>query len=167
MVMKKVKDYMNKKVLYLKPDDTILDAAKLFCKNRISGAPIVEDGRTKKLVGIISETDLVDFMGPNICPQPLFGDFAHLSLSMTLVNIVHMTKRQMGMKEDIEKLVQTEIENIMHRNVITITADSSVYDAAKKMEMNDVNRLPVVKDDRSKKMVGIITRADVIRSLIE
>lgn len=53
----KVKDLMTKKVLVLKPYDTFEDAARLFVKNKIDGAPVVDkDG---KLISIITKTDLM------------------------------------------------------------------------------------------------------------
>ncbi|MDR3595350.1 sigma 54-interacting transcriptional regulator [Clostridium sp.] len=53
----KVKDLMTKKVFVLNPDDTFEDAAKLFVKNKIDGAPVVDkDG---KITNIITKTDLM------------------------------------------------------------------------------------------------------------
>src|SRR5688572_8444114 len=52
----KVGDVMTNLVVTLRPQDPISEAARRLVSNRISGAPVVEDGR---LVGIISEADLV------------------------------------------------------------------------------------------------------------
>lgn len=52
----KVKDVMTNLVVALGPRDTIEQAAQRLLSNRISGTPVVDEG---KLVGIVSETDLV------------------------------------------------------------------------------------------------------------
>ena len=53
----KVKDLMNKKVFSVKPEDTILEAARIMSKKDIRRLPVI-DG-SGKLVGIISRTDIL------------------------------------------------------------------------------------------------------------
>ena len=57
--MKKVENFMNKRVVFFSPEDSIFDVAKIFSKRSISGAPVV---RNKKVIGVISESDIVKFM---------------------------------------------------------------------------------------------------------
>ena len=54
----KVADYMAKWLVTLKPNDSVFDAMRTFLNNRISGAPVVD--AAGRLVGILSETDLLD-----------------------------------------------------------------------------------------------------------
>jgi CBS domain-containing protein len=53
----KVSDIMTRRVISVSPTATILDAARLMLKNRISGLPVVS--QTGKLVGIVSEGDFL------------------------------------------------------------------------------------------------------------
>ncbi len=53
----KVKELMTKKVLVLKPNNTVEEAAKLFIENGIDGAPVVD--RDGKLISIVTKTDLM------------------------------------------------------------------------------------------------------------
>ena len=55
----KVKDVMNSKLVFCKPDYTVREAAKILKENSISGAPVL-DG--EELVGIISEADLLKLL---------------------------------------------------------------------------------------------------------
>ena len=52
----KAKDIMTTKLITVSKDDDINDIIQLFISNRISGAPVVENG---KLIGIISEKDIM------------------------------------------------------------------------------------------------------------
>ena len=57
--MKLAKDLMSKDVVYLHPDDSIFDAAKLFSQLDIHGLPVVKDD---KLIGMITVTDIIRFI---------------------------------------------------------------------------------------------------------
>ncbi len=55
----KVKDVMNPKVVFCKPDDTVREVAKILKENNISGVPVLEGD---ELVGIVSEGDLLKLL---------------------------------------------------------------------------------------------------------
>jgi len=50
-----VKDYMARTVVTFKPDTPVLDAVHTLVKNRIAGAPVVDD--EGNLIGMLSELD--------------------------------------------------------------------------------------------------------------
>ena len=50
-----VKDYMARTLVTFKPDTPVLDAVHILVKNRIAGAPVVDDEGT--LLGMLSELD--------------------------------------------------------------------------------------------------------------
>jgi predicted transcriptional regulator len=55
MQAKTVKEYMQRRLVTLQPDMPIEVAIQLLLKNRISGAPVVDEDR--KLIGVLSEKD--------------------------------------------------------------------------------------------------------------
>ena len=61
----KVQDVMNPNVIVCSPDDTIRYVAMLLKQNRISGVPVVKNG---KVIGIVSEGDLLKLLE---VPDPL------------------------------------------------------------------------------------------------
>ena len=72
--MLKAKDFMTKDVITLKEETTIEEAAELLLKNKISGAPVVEDDMT--LVGIITEKDILRlFYAGEDCKSKTVSDF--------------------------------------------------------------------------------------------
>ncbi|EHP84386.1 CBS domain-containing protein [Methanotorris formicicus] len=152
--MIKVRDVMKKPII-VNPNDDIRDVIRLFREHKISGAPVVEDG---ELVGIISESDIVKTITTHnesiglILPSPL--DLIELPLRTTL--------KIEEFKEDIKKALKTKVKDVMTRDVIVISPDEGINNAAKLMIENNIKRLPVVKDG---KLVGIVTRGDIIEAL--
>ncbi|MBP1946435.1 CBS domain-containing protein [Methanobacterium petrolearium] len=154
----KIQDAMEKEVIKFQIDDRIIDVAGSLRENKISGAPVVD--KEGKLAGIISEGDimrLIEVHSPHmnlILPAPL--DLIELPVRM---------KYEMDeIAEDMNKAASLLIGEIMTKKVITIGPEADISDAAHLMDTHDVKRLPVV--DSHGKMVGIITRGDIIGALV-
>lgn len=158
--MKKVKDFMCSDVLFVRPNNSVFDVAKVFSKNNISGAPVVEDGR---VIGVISISDIVKFMGIKLADGSVIAHEPQ-SLSMIFLNLIKMGKGFVDFKKDLERISNTEIKHMMSKEVVAIDPNADLFEAANIMEKSDVNRLPVINDGR---LVGIIARADLIRALID
>lgn len=158
--MKKVKDFMRSDVFFVKPDHSVFDVAKVFSQNNISGAPVVEKG---KVIGVISLSDIIGFMNLNLA-DPDTVSHEPTSLSFLFLNLVKMGKDFVGFKKELERISRTQIKHMMSREVVCISPDAGLFEAAQVMERSDVNRLPVIENG---KLVGIIARADLIKALIE
>lgn len=159
--MKKVKDFMNKKVVSFKPEDSIFDVAQTFAKIGISGAPVVSKG---KVIGVISETDVVKFMSMRLSNALNSKSLPLQSLSMICFNFIKAGKDHLTIKKDLERLSKTKVKNVMTKEAVSVKPDTNVFDAAAIMERHDVNRLPVVSGG---KLVGIVARADLIKALVD
>jgi CBS domain-containing protein len=159
--MKKVRDFMCHDVLFVRPNNSVFDVAKVFSKNNISGAPVVDNG---KVVGVISISDIIKFMRIKLSDGKILGTELTQSLSMILLNLVKMGKDFVDFKKDLERISKTEIKHMMSNIVVAIEPNADLFEAANVMEKNDVNRLPVIDNG---KLIGIIARADLIRALIE
>lgn len=163
--MKKVKDYMSRRVAYVTPYDTIFKAAKIFSKREISGAPVVKSSTNKEIIGVISESDIVKFMGIGLCNlKSVLGDISQFSIWLMFAQFISLGKDQIKIKKSMEKLSKIEVKDVMSKRVVSVSPETSVFEAAQMMENRHINRLPVVKD---KKLVGIIARADLIRALCD
>lgn len=90
-----------------------------------------------KLVGIVSESDLIKKA----------GDLA--------------TVLKKGIEESKEKL-EIKLEKVMTKKVKTLSPDNTVWKSIKLMNKHNINRIPVVE---GKKLVGIISRADLVSAL--
>ncbi len=155
--MKTVEEFMNKDVISLSPDDTIFDAAKLLAQLKIAGAPVVKDD---KVVGIVSLSDIVKFINIKLGKLPIIDSPGFTSLILALAQ---MQKLQLDFKKELNKITSSKVEEVMTKDVTTISPTSTLLEAAELMEKHDVNRLPVVSEG---KLVGIVTRADLVSALI-
>ncbi len=152
--MKKVGEFMNKRVIYFSPKNTIMEISRKFSEYGISGAPIVDSGR---LVGIVTNSDIVRFVN-----QKLYKDATEVNskTSSLLVNLSGSIVEG-NFKKRIDDLMGTAVGDIMTRDVKHVSPDSSLEEAVSVMIDGGVNRLPVV--DKGK-LVGIVARNDVIRA---
>ncbi len=144
----KVRDVMTAPVLSVSPGTPLKEVARLLMERRISGVPVADEAG--KVLGIVSEADfLIKERGPrqaHDARRPLAWLFGEE-------------------RRDVEaaKLSATTAGEAMTRPAVTVSADSSLRDAAALMVEKHVNRLPVVDDDR---LVGIVTRADMVGAFV-
>jgi len=130
-----VGERMSSPPIVIPPDMSVSEALTLFKKERIRRAPIVKDD---KLVGIVSEKDLF-----NASPSPA-----------TTLSVWEMSYL-------LSKLTVAEV---MTKDVITVTKDTPIEEAARIMADNKIGGLPVVEGSR---VIGIITETNLFKMLLE
>lgn len=153
-MMKKVREVMTSPVLTVTPDMPVKEAATLLAKRDVSGAPVVEDD---KIVGIFSEVDVLRSL--KTTKKNLRLVFPSIS-SIGIAFQEELVQREL--LEAYDEIGSMPVSEVMSRDVHTIDADITVKEAVVAMVQNDVNRLPVMKESR---LVGIVTRGDVIKGL--
>ena len=143
----KVRDVMTHLVVTLRPGDTIQEAARLLVENRISGAPVVGDGR---LIGIVSEADLV---AAYTSPVPSRSGFAAPDPLMFLLRgRLSTTHARAG-----------TVREVMTTRVVSVEAEASLWEAARLIDHHGVRRLPVV--DPENYVIGVLARSDLVRAM--
>ncbi len=145
----KVKDVMTKDVISFDPDDTIYEVTTTLKEKNISGAPVVSDN---KVVGIVTEADIME-----LYEEEARGPVDVWELSLKVKEELDRALR------NIKKDASTKVKEIMTKKVETINPETEVSEAAYIMSEKQINRLPVV--DQEGKLVGIISRADIIRAV--
>ena len=141
----RVRELMTENVLTIGPEAPIKDVAKILVDNGISGLPVcdIEGG----VLGVISEGDILYKE----------HDPAEGHRGGPLGWIVEGTPNYQG----YAKAKALTARKAMTSPAITIPPYESVSQAARIMCERHVNRLPVVHDE---KLVGIVTRADLVRA---
>jgi len=138
----KVEDVMTREVATVEPATPIKDVARLLVERRISGAPVVEADGT--VVGVVSEGDIL------VKERDRAGS---VSLLAHLLDV----DPPVGAKHDA-----CDAADAMTAPAVTIRRARPLHEAAALMLDRGVNRLPVV--DEHSRLVGIVTRADLVRA---
>ena len=137
----KVRDIMTTDPLTTTPRTSLKEAARAMVRHKVSGLPVI-DG--EKLVGMVTEGDFLRQEANRDQPYRLslldaiFGD------------------------GPAESPAAETVEEVMSENVISITAEATIGEAARIMAQRKVKRLPVV--DQEGELIGIISRADVVNA---
>jgi len=150
VIRMKAKDIMVKNVITIKQQATIEEIVKTLINNRISGLPVVDDAGN--LVGVVTEEDLLHKeMGPRL-PKA--------------INILGAIIFYSGVDiytEDWKKIMAIQASEIMTDKVVTISEDAEIQEISELMIQHGIKRIPVVYGD---KIVGIVSRADIIKTLL-
>ncbi|MDI3469625.1 MAG: inosine-5'-monophosphate dehydrogenase [Pseudolabrys sp.] len=142
-----VKDIMTHRVLTVSPDATVLQAANLMLKHRISGLPVVS--AAGELVGMLTEGDLL--RRSEIATEKHRPSW--------LVFLLGPGRAA----EAFTKAHGRKIEDVMTPTPYTVTEEASLDDVVALMEGHNIKRLPVLRHNR---IVGIVSRANLLKALL-
>ena len=140
------RDVMTTSVLTVRPSTGVREIAALLLEHRISAVPVI-DGDARVL-GIVSEGDLINRR-----------EGATRHRSSWWLELLRGTEDQ---TRDYLKTHGRRAEDVMTVEVISVTEDTPIAEIAKLLEKHRVKRVPVLRDDR---IVGIVSRADLLRGL--
>ena len=149
-----VKNIMTKNPIALTPNDKLKKVLHVLAENEISGCPVVS--RDKRVLGVITQTDILKLIDVHSKIQRSGTDL--FSLVLAAIRSEHYD----DLKKTIKKVLELSIKDFMEKKVVTIDNNEDIYTAAKLMNKHDIDRLPVTEND---KLVGIVTRWDLIRAL--
>ncbi len=146
------RDIMSIKVITVEPNTSIEELSEILIKNKISGVPVINENQ--EIVGIVTEADII-VKDTNL----------HFPRYFKLLDGIIYLESLNKFRENLKKHLATKVEDIMTKKVKTITQDVPVSKIAEIMLKNKINRLPVV--DKENKVIGIVTRADIVKSMIK
>ena len=153
MVKFSAEDIMSPKVISVTPGTTLVEAANLLALHHFDGMPVVD--AENKLLGILTEYDLLGSAAVNL---PTF------QVVMQGAKIFPEDKEHL--EKEMEKLSVLIVKDVMNTDPLTLTPDASYAKVlAAFADHHRVNPVPVV--DADKKVVGVISRYDVLKPLRE
>lgn len=126
---------------------TVEECARLLLEKRISAVPVVD--ATGGVIGIVSEGDLIR--------RRETGTERRYSWWLELVS------DPQTMARDFVKSGGHKVSDVMTRQVVSVTEDTALATIAGILEKHRIKRVPVV---RGGKLVGIVSRADLVRALL-
>jgi len=127
---------MTPRPITVNEDTSLPEALELMRKEKIRRLPVLD--KHGKLVGIVTELDLL-----RASPSP--------ATTLSIYEIPYL-------------LSKVKMRDIMTREVITVTEDTPIEEAARIMADRKIGGLPVMRDD---KLVGIITETDIFKLMLE
>ena len=141
----KIRDIMTTDVKTVRSTTPLKEAAGILAERRISGLPVVD--AQGYVVGVLSEGDI------------LFKESGKAEKPSLFERLVAAPSTGLDLK-----LAATTAGEAMSAPALTIGPRRSVSEAANVMIEQGVNRLPVVDDEN--KLIGIVTRADLVRAFV-
>lgn len=142
----KARDVMTQPVISVDADAPISLAIRLLLQKKISGLPVVDT--VGNLVGVVTE-----------------GDFLRRAESGTQHTQPRWLEFLMGpglLADQYVKAHGRKVSEVMTRDVKTVDEATQLEDIVALMERNNIKRVPVL---RGKKLIGIVTRANLLRAL--
>lgn len=142
-----VRDVMTRNVISIAATESVLAAARTMLQNRISGLPVVD--AEGKLVGMVTEGDFLrrGELGTGR-RRPKWLEFL-IGPGRLASEYVHSTGRK--------------VEEVMTGDPATVSEDDSLDKVVELMERRRIKRLPVMRDG---KLVGIVSRANLMHALV-
>ncbi|MFT5524704.1 MAG: CBS domain-containing membrane protein [Pirellulaceae bacterium] len=144
----RVVDIMSRDVVTIYASDSLHDALKLLVENHVSALPVVNGAG--HCLGILSTTDVV-----NMTSEQEF--------ELDQLDQDSGSMRQWLSERLANSLGHHSVSEIMTDQVLSVTPDSSVKEAAEAMVEHGVHHLPVVNAE--KKLQGIVSTLDVLSVL--
>jgi predicted transcriptional regulator len=143
-------DIMTTHVITVKKDTGIKELARILYEKHINGVPVVDDDGA--VVGVICESDLIRK-----------DRKLHIPTVVALFDAVFYLENPRKMEKEIARINAAKVEDLYTRDVITVEERTPVEEIATIMSQKRVYTIPVMDGNR---MVGIIGKADLIRTLV-
>ncbi|NET67034.1 MAG: CBS domain-containing protein [Moorea sp. SIO1G6] len=147
---KTVAEVMTRDPIVVQPETPIKEVIKIIAEQSISGLPVVNEAG--KLVGVISETDLL-WQETGVEP-PVY--------IMFLDSVIYLENPARYDQELHKALGQTAGE-VMTGHPMSIKPDQPLRKAAKLMQEKSIHHLPVT--DEAEQVIGILTSGDIVRAM--
>ena len=142
----KVNDIMTRSPKSVTPETGLLDVVSLMCLYRYSGLPVMQD---KKMVGFIAEKDVFHRLFPTLDEMMEEGlgslDFSEMS-------------------NKYKEVVNLKVSDLMSTDVVTVSPDQHVLQAATTMVRHKFRRIPVADGDQ---LLGMLSLGDVHKSIFQ
>lgn len=143
----KVSQIMIKKVVTVEAHTPVNEIARKLVENNLTGVPVVKG---KEVIGIVTEADLI-----------MQKAKLHVPTYINILSSFLYLDDPSEVETELKKMLATRADELMTESVITVKQDDKIQDLATLFEEEHVNPVPVV-DDKNK-LVGIVSRADIVK----
>lgn len=152
---------MQSEVVTLKPSDLMADAASVFMKAHISGAPVV-DGNGE-CVGVLSITDIVSAVDQSSDITARLADEFFGQANLILPSAVYV-ERLANIRDRLEPQSDQPVSNFMMPQVVTVKENDTLHAAVRRLVDGRIHRVIVV--DNEGRLRGIVSTMDVLGAIL-
>lgn len=147
--MPTAKDIMTTEVITVRMDTTVNELAEILWKNKISGAPVLDD--EGNVVSVVTENDLID-------QSKKF----HIPTMISLIDSVIFLESSKKIEAEIKKMAGNTVRDICAKKLVSVPGDAGIDEIATIMAEKKVHTLPVLQEGR---LIGVIGKTDIIRTM--
>jgi len=144
------RDIMTTKVVSVSPETSLKDLAELFVSSRYSNIPVLEAGR---LVGMVSETDLIEQQKP-----------LHIPTVMAIFDGVFYLDSEKRFQQQVDRVTAQTVGEICQKEPVSCGPATSLSEIAKLMSKHKAHLIPVLEKGR---LLGVVARLDLIKAFRE
>jgi len=144
-----VADIMTKDVVTITGSTTVREMARIFETLHFGSLPIVDEAGN--LTSIVTASDLVEQ------DRPL-----HIPTVISLFDWVIPLEGEHALEQDLKRITAQTAAELASSDVVTISPNAPVSSAAEIMSSKKLHAIPVVE---GKRLVGMVSRIDIIRSM--
>jgi CBS domain-containing protein len=169
-----VRDVMSGDVITVLPEATLAEATRLMAEEHISGLPVASSGGV--VMGVISATDVLEFSAAEAGRRsPSTTEFVgewdapaewdtgeapdYFASDDDGRSLVALIDGYDGF--DRGELEEHGVGEVMTRTVISVSPETALKDAARRMLDAGIHRLLVIESGR---LVGVVTTTDIVRT---
>jgi CBS domain-containing protein len=154
------RDLMTADVETVQHDETVGAVLQKMARRPFNGFPVVDD--EGRLVGIVTQRDLVDIFEPS--ERTLWIPIGFPPFLEPVDYALDASWADLDLELDMARHASDPISSVMTEDVVTVGPEASVETILEILtaEEPDINRIPVVSDGF---VEGIITRQDALQAL--
>jgi CBS domain-containing protein len=139
-------DIMTKTVATIRGDASIQTAIAAMVYRHVSGLPVTDE--KGKLIGVITEGDLLRRV--------------ETDTGRRRAGWLEFLRGPNKAAHDYVRTHSRRVDDLMTREVVTVTEDSTLDEIVDIMEQKHIKRVPVMRGDA---LMGVVSRADIIRAV--
>lgn len=143
------KEIMSVDVVTVTTETSLKDLAHKFVETRFSNMPVLD--AEGKLVGLISETDLIEQQKP-----------LHIPTVMALFDGVFYLDSEKRFKGEVDRVTATTVGELCSTRLVTCAPETPLREIAALMTKHKAHLIPVVE---AGKLLGVVARLDLIRAM--
>jgi CBS domain-containing protein len=149
MAARTAEDIMTREVVTIPVSATLREAARLLVDKNISGAPVAD--AQGKVVGVLTEGDILD-------------EDRRTAAIPRISTLGFFLASEADLKRAYDDGLALPVEKLMTRRVLSAAPHEPITELMRLMVTRRINRIPIMDGN---KLVGIVTRSDILRGLLD